>query len=286
LAFGECFPIFLDDDGSNEDVEVVAFSYDGSLLATAGAKGAVHIWDVKLALRYCQPATPQHVGVTSAAFNSNGSVFATGTQQGSVTLWSVARVRQVASLDREEPQDTPAGPATDVGTPAHHDRVTRLSIQELLGPDSLPRKVAVGSHKKLPALRIAFQLGDGSSWTWEPPGCPERGETETAEDEAEACSGTAIDGTAGLEVVSALVTQTRLCQLWSDGVLTLHPRGRDVHCPLFFSHPPQTVSAQIISAHFEPTKSLLLLADANGIALFHLTTITACLKQGLKPTFL
>ncbi|MFD7778849.1 WD40 repeat domain-containing protein [Streptomyces sp. NPDC059753] len=77
----------VDDDAAVYDV---AFSPDGSLLATAGQDGSLRLWDPATGLMVREPLDHSD-SVMAVAFSPDGSLLATGSADGAVRLY--ARVR-------------------------------------------------------------------------------------------------------------------------------------------------------------------------------------------------
>jgi len=77
----------------------LAFSDDGTKLATAVSSGEVSVWDTrtfKLAARRVVPKTHQ----ISVSFSPDGKFLATGEDEGKVRLWSVSPLRELAVMGR------------------------------------------------------------------------------------------------------------------------------------------------------------------------------------------
>jgi transcriptional regulator with XRE-family HTH domain len=115
-------------------VDSVAFSWDGTTLATGNADGTVRLWDVATRRQIAALAGPTG-GVNSVAFSRDGTTLATGNADGTVRLWDVATRRQIAAL---------VGPTGAVNSVA-------------FSPDS---------------VTLASSSADGSVWFWDATSVP------------------------------------------------------------------------------------------------------------------
>src|SRR3954451_24306080 len=75
----------------------VAFSPDGSILATAPPDGSILLWDV--ATREVRRTLPANDEIHSVSFSRDGRVLASGGVRRIVRFWDVATGRPLASLD-------------------------------------------------------------------------------------------------------------------------------------------------------------------------------------------
>ncbi|MBN1935172.1 MAG: TIR domain-containing protein [Anaerolineae bacterium] len=83
--------------GHQDNVRSVAFSPDGTLLASGGADGKIFIWDTKT-YRILGRAIEGHQGwVTCVAFSPDGKILASGSQDQEIILWDV-KTRQPLGL--------------------------------------------------------------------------------------------------------------------------------------------------------------------------------------------
>jgi WD40 repeat protein len=91
--------------GTHKDwVDDVAFSPDGTLVATASRDGTAMIW-TSSTLTPVQPPLTGHVGqVLSVAFSPDGSTLATSGTDGSIIEWSVASHQPVSRLSADQLQ--------------------------------------------------------------------------------------------------------------------------------------------------------------------------------------
>jgi WD40 repeat protein/transcriptional regulator with XRE-family HTH domain len=95
---------------SDRDVQAVALSHGGRLLAVAAADGTLRLWNVSRPGHPVQILTVAKLGrddpLYAAAFSPDGSVLAAAGADGTVSLWRVTDPRRPVSLG-----SAPAGPA-------------------------------------------------------------------------------------------------------------------------------------------------------------------------------
>ncbi|MFL5242785.1 MAG: WD40 repeat domain-containing protein [Gemmataceae bacterium] len=88
--------------GNSGIVRGLAFSPDGSLLATGGEKNIVEIWDV--ATGKSQGFLEGHTDwINALAFSPDAKQLATGSHDGTVRLWDLATRKQAASIAATTP---------------------------------------------------------------------------------------------------------------------------------------------------------------------------------------
>jgi WD40 repeat protein/DNA-binding SARP family transcriptional activator len=73
----------------SRDINGIAFSRDGRLLATAGNEGSVVVWDLTRRVPIGRPLRPGGYSVTAVAFSPDGRTLASGVDSGAVVLTRV-----------------------------------------------------------------------------------------------------------------------------------------------------------------------------------------------------
>ncbi|MGW4370726.1 WD40 repeat domain-containing protein [Nocardia takedensis] len=81
--------------GHTTDVLSVAFSPDGTVLATGSSDRTIRLWDIGTHQQIGEPLTGQTNSVTAVAFSPDGTVLAAGGHKQMVRLWDTAGRRQL-----------------------------------------------------------------------------------------------------------------------------------------------------------------------------------------------
>src|SRR5262249_11548911 len=84
-----------------DEVNSIAYSPSGKLLATACDHGNVKVWDVATARALVGFKAHGDEDVVCVAFSPDGSVLATGARDNTVHLWSVGSYQLLKTLPRE-----------------------------------------------------------------------------------------------------------------------------------------------------------------------------------------
>jgi RNA polymerase sigma factor (sigma-70 family) len=113
-------------EGHADDVYALAYSRDGTRLATASRDGTVFVWDAATGKKLAALAGHQRA-VHAVAFNRDGDVVATAGDDNTARLWDAATGRERHQLEHHHPVAvvafTPDGKTllTGGGTPASGD---------------------------------------------------------------------------------------------------------------------------------------------------------------------
>jgi WD40 repeat protein len=90
----------LEDHGHRGSVQVVAFTPDGSRVASGGADGSIRFWDVTTMRQIDKFVGQADRAVSSLAFARSGNHLASGSDDGSLDLWDLVERRRQLSIAR------------------------------------------------------------------------------------------------------------------------------------------------------------------------------------------
>ena len=110
-------------------VQSVAFSPDGTTLASGSDDGTVRLWDVANRRQVGAPLTGHTDAVNSVAFSPDGNTLATGGVTGAVRLWDVATRKQIGEALNARTEAVYEVAFSPDGTKFGLRRLRRLRIQ-------------------------------------------------------------------------------------------------------------------------------------------------------------
>lgn len=87
--------------GHSDAVYSVAYSPDGTIIASAGADNTIRLWDVETRQAIGDPFIGHTLPINRLAFSPDGSLLASGSVDGSVRIWSVADGQELWMQDNE-----------------------------------------------------------------------------------------------------------------------------------------------------------------------------------------
>ncbi|SBW22496.1 WD40 repeat-containing protein [Candidatus Protofrankia californiensis] len=161
------------------EVQTLAFSPDGTTLATGSDDGTVQLWDV-ISSRRTAMLTGHTGAVWSVVFSPDGTTLATGGDDHTIRLWEAATGQQTAQLTRHtdhvhavafSPDGTTLATGSDDGTVQLWDVISSRRTAMLTGHTGAVRSVAFSPD----GTTLATGGTDRTLRLWDPTGGQETG---------------------------------------------------------------------------------------------------------------
>ena len=86
--------------GHTEDIQSLAFSPDGNIIAMGCYDGTIHLWDAKTGV-HKRTLTGHTRDIWSVAFSRDGNIIATGSSDGTIRLWDASTGEHKNTLTRD-----------------------------------------------------------------------------------------------------------------------------------------------------------------------------------------
>ena len=164
----------IDEDTGTPDVgDAVAFSPDGTIVATEGtADAAIRLWDVRTRKQIGKPLNTDTNGIGGIAFSPDGNTLASGTDDGTIQYWNVAtgvrRTSFTAHGDADGVSSVAFSPDGQTLASASWDHTVRLwdvATHEPVGPP-LQTGTQLSSVAFSADGALAAAGEDGTVWLW------------------------------------------------------------------------------------------------------------------------
>jgi WD40 repeat protein len=85
-------------EGHPKSVGALAFSPDGSALASGGCEGAIRVWEVRSGERLLDIATPASRDLFSLCYTPDGRRLLSGSRQTSIGIWCASSGQELLRL--------------------------------------------------------------------------------------------------------------------------------------------------------------------------------------------